>query len=274
MSNATRSTASTLTQVNSKSLYYKRAGNPTNPSVIFIHGMGGSHETFTPLINTMRLDKSHLLHLFDLEGHGLSPTSPFSKLSIESFADDVASLCADINTGITVVAHSMGCLVALTFALKHPGKVAKLVLLSPPPITLPRDYAGALMARADDARTNGMTSIVDSIIDIAVSEKTKIANPLAVAAIRLSLLGTDPEGYAKACMAVAEASEMDISGIQAKTLIITGKDDPICPPDLGKLYAELLNWRAGLEVLEGVGHWCPFEDVDGLKNALGGFLDG
>lgn len=272
MTNASRSKASTLTQVNSKSLYYKRAGNPAGPPAVFIHGLGGSHETFTPLITTMGLDKSHSLHLFDLEGHGLSPTSPLSTLSIQSFVSDLAALCADLN-GITIVAHSAGCIIALAFAQQHATSVSKLVLLSPPPLTLPAEYSAALLARADEARTHGMPSIIDSITAIAVSSKTHTANPLALAAIRLSILGTDPEGYAKACAAVASAPEMDLGAIQAQTLIVTGRQDPICPPELGKLYVELLRWRAGLEVLEGVGHWCVFEDVGGLRDAVGGFLD-
>jgi pimeloyl-ACP methyl ester carboxylesterase len=78
-----------LTNVRGKSLYYKRLGIHDGPPLIFIHGLGGTSDCYYPLISSLALDTTHSLHLFDLEGHGLSPSSALSCLSIESFARDV-----------------------------------------------------------------------------------------------------------------------------------------------------------------------------------------
>jgi pimeloyl-ACP methyl ester carboxylesterase len=67
--------------VNGKPLHIKRAGETGGPPAVFIHGLGGTMDYWTPLTSSSHL-KSYNCLLFDLEGHGLSPTNPLSKLSI------------------------------------------------------------------------------------------------------------------------------------------------------------------------------------------------
>ncbi|KAJ0155434.1 Bacitracin synthase 3 [Fusarium oxysporum f. sp. albedinis] len=97
-------------------------------------------------------------------------------------------------------------------------------------------------------------------------------NPTAIAAVRLSLLGQDPESYAKATWALAGATqELKVEQIQAKTLIITGEEDKVSPPSLCEKYASRIQ-DAQLVVLNNVGHWHVFEDVGGVAQAVDKFL--
>jgi pimeloyl-ACP methyl ester carboxylesterase len=269
--NAARSVDTTsLTQINNKPLHYKALGNESATPVVFVHGLGGSSEFYTPLIQSLNLEQTHSLHLFDLEGHGLSPTSPLSKLSIGSFAADVNGVFenASITSGATVVAHSMGCLVAVQFALMHPDKVSKLILLGPPPSPLPEAGRAATFARAGTVRTRGMTSIVDAVVTAGTSDKTKSSNQLAIAAVRLSLLLQDPEGYSKACGALAGAEPLDFAALKAKILIVTGSEDKVSPPQLCEKYVQSLEGEAEMKILENVGHWHVFEDLQGVAGAI------
>ncbi len=101
-----------LTALNSKQLFFRHSGISTAPAIIFIHGLGGTSESFTPLISILGLDKTHSLHLLDLEGQGLSPTSAASVISISSYASDVYALARHAQISqVTIVAHSMGCLI-------------------------------------------------------------------------------------------------------------------------------------------------------------------
>ncbi|CAN9093157.1 unnamed protein product [Alternaria alternata] len=148
-----------LAKVNDKLVYYKNLGSRSGPPVVFVHGLGGSSEYYRPLIHSLDIARSHQLWVYDLEGHGLSPTSPLSRLSIESFAADLNGLfeAEDISCNATIVAHSIGCLVALKFALAHPEKVGRLILLGHPFATLEattndailKGYAKALTALGD-----------------------------------------------------------------------------------------------------------------------------
>ncbi|KAK7225328.1 hypothetical protein V2G26_013331 [Clonostachys chloroleuca] len=130
-----------LTQVNGKSLNYQRLGSGAN-QIVFVHGLGGTLDYWTPLVSTLSLAETNTLHLFDLEGHGSSPTHPLSQLSIASFASDIKAIFeaagASASAPATLVAHSMGCLAAIKFTLDNPGLVDKLVLVGPPPPHCPK----------------------------------------------------------------------------------------------------------------------------------------
>jgi pimeloyl-ACP methyl ester carboxylesterase len=84
----------------------------------------------------------------------------------------------------------------------------------------------------------------------------------------MSLLGQDPEGYAKACAALAGAHGLDFAAIQAKTVLITGSEDKVSPVQLCEEYMEQLNGKASLQVLDNVGHWHVFEDLEGVAKIV------
>lgn len=258
-----------LTNINGKNLFYQRMGAETGPPVFFIHGLGGSSSYFYPL--TTKLQSTHSLHLLDLEGHGLSPTSATSTLTIASFAEDFyhMSQVAGLNKGVTVIAHSMGSLVALKLALEHPGLVSKLILMGPPPNPLPEAGSQGSYARAALVRKEGMLSAVDAIVQAGTSAYVQQNKPLSIAAVRTSLLGQDAEGYAKACAALAGSANdaLDIKSLRIPVSIITGEEDKVGTPALCQKYSELTG-DGHVEVLKDVGHWHMFEDVEGTVKSV------
>jgi len=253
----------------SKNLYYRQAGIHGGPAVIFVHGLGGSIEYYAPLVTALSLAETHSLHLLDLEGHGLSPTSAGSVISIGSYASDIAAVAQLSNVkNATVVAHSMGCHVAITLALKHPELVSKLILIGPPPTPLPEAAQKGSVARAATVRASGMSAVVDAVVGNGTSAKSKTHNLSGIAAARLSLLGQDPEGYAKGCTALAGSSqELPVDQIKATAFIITGDEDKVSPPAICEKYAGKIK-GAKFAVLPNVGHWHLFEDPNGVAAEL------
>ncbi|KAK5171458.1 uncharacterized protein LTR77_004603 [Saxophila tyrrhenica] len=265
-----------------KKLNAKKVGGGPQ-SIIFVHGLGGDMSYYTPVMNSLGLNKEdhsqYTSLLFDLEGHGMSPTKASSKLSIGSYAQDIDELIKafDIATqqGVTLVAHSMGCLVASLFAYQHPNMVNKLVLIGPPPCPLPGPGADGCIKRAATVRAEGMRNVAMTVATAGTSEKTKSSRPLAFTAVQMSLFAQDPEGYAKGCTALAGAKDLnsiDFSrlGQSCKSLIITGEEDKISPPAHVTKLAETMN--ASKSVLTDVGHWHVFEDVEGVVGAMKSFL--
>jgi pimeloyl-ACP methyl ester carboxylesterase len=258
-------------------MYYRSLGNKENTQepIVFVHGLGGSNEYFIPLISSLGLQNSHCLYLYDFEGHGLSPTSLLNKISLESLAQDLNGIFehANITSDATLVAHSMGCLIATQFILSNPGKVSRLVLLGPLQSPLSAKDSLDMIETARSVRVNGMPAVADIEATRGTSERTRTTNPLATTAAKISLLGQDPEGYAKACMAFADAQELDLEAVQVKTLVVTGSEDTTSPPELCEKFEGAMQGRASVRILSGVGHWHVFEDCSGVAEAVEGFLD-
>lgn len=265
-----------------KRLNAKKVGSGPQ-SLIFVHGLGGDTSYYTPIMHSLGLNKDdqsqYTSLLFDLEGHGMSPTKASAKLTIGSYAEDIDGLikALDIPTqnGVTLVAHSMGCLVASLFAYQHPNIVNRLILIGPPPCPLPAAGAENSIKRAAAVRAEGMRNIAITVATAGTSEKTKSDRPLAFTAVQMSLLSQDPEGYAKGCTALASAKDVNIDfsrlGQSTKSLIITGEEDKISPPAHVKKLAETMN-SSETKILSDVGHWHVFEDVDGVVSAMKSFL--
>lgn len=280
-----------LTIINGKPTYYKVSGNTDGPPIVFVHGLGATSEYFTPLISTMSLNQKYKIHLYDFEGHGLSPTHPLNRLSVRSLAADLNGIFehANIPANATLIADSMGGYIALQFVLSHPGKVSRLILLSPPPSPLPEALGNRLYERADIVRRHGMSAIVDSAASSTEPDSLTMLKPLALAARRISLLGQDPEGYAKACMAFGGATERlgsdvsSASGINSSardngssvnvlTVGESRRDGPAF--DLKSIHGDVLGNGEWTRTSDVGGHWSVFQDLEGVVKVLDGFLHG
>ena len=264
-----------LTQIGEKLLNIEVVGTGSEP-IVYVHGLGGNTEYYQPLINAAGLKESHKSYLFDLEGHGLSPTKASSHVTIDTYADDLAGTFSykkfNIKSGV-LVAHSMGCLVAVNFALKHPALVEKLILIGPPPSPLPAAAAEAQSKRAAAVRTGGMRACADAVATAGTSNKTRAERPVALSAVRGSLLSQNPEGYAKGCTALGGSADttIDISRLTMPTLIITGDEDKVSPVQLVRKMEGAMK-DVKVEILKDCGHWHVYEDVEGVARAVKAFL--
>jgi predicted alpha/beta-fold hydrolase len=112
---------------NSGLLNIKTAGDATKPAVVFIHGLGGSSLNYEPAIKQAELQDNFYVISFDLRGHGLSPLGPSDSLTFNDYVDSVAAVMQSVNVKkASLVAHSMGGLIATHFAARNPDKVEKL----------------------------------------------------------------------------------------------------------------------------------------------------
>lgn len=64
-------------------LYVEQEGNSSGPAILFIHGLGGTTNTFQPLVSSLQ---DYNIVRFEWSGHGRS-TRP-ERTSIESYVED------------------------------------------------------------------------------------------------------------------------------------------------------------------------------------------
>ena len=126
-------------EVNGKKAFFATGSGSiarNQPSVVFIHGAGMDHTVWALPARYFARHKYNVISL-DLPGHGKSEGEP--PPSIEAMADWVSSLLRNMDLDqAAIVGHSMGSLVALALAARHPDQSRSLALLGtsvPMPVT-------------------------------------------------------------------------------------------------------------------------------------------
>jgi 3-oxoadipate enol-lactonase len=241
--------------------------------VFCVHGLGGSSNTFTPLMPALA---RHRVLRMDLPGSGRSQRAE-GALSITRFADAVLSACLRLGVQRAhFVGHSLGTIVCQHVAAAMPSLVRSLVLFGPL-MALPDAGRAAVRARAAKARADGLTAmhdITEGLLQAALSSQTREHLPLAVAFVRESLMRQDPLCYANTCDALAEAKAAAVDRISAPVLLVTGDEDAVAPPQAVRALAEKLHAARSTRVviLPRCGHWTPIERPEECQRELRDFI--
>lgn len=112
-------------------LFYEREGN-AEPPLLFVHGWCCDHTFFEPQFDHFK--SSHTVVAMDLRGCGRSDR-PETGYDIPTLADDVAWLAGAIAISRPiVVGHSLGAMVAIELAARHPSVPLAIVADDPGPI--------------------------------------------------------------------------------------------------------------------------------------------
>jgi 3-oxoadipate enol-lactonase len=242
-------------------------------AVVCVHGLGGSSNTFTPLMPAMA---RHRVLRVDLPGSGRSQ-SVEGTLSMGRMVDALANTCERLGLKKAhFVAHSMGTMVCQHLAVQVPALVRSLALFGP--LMAPTEAArGGLRSRAAKARNEGlggMQDITAALLAASVSADSRRRLPLAVAFVRESLMRQSGEAYARSCDALADAAAARVEAITCPVLLVTGDEDPVAPPQALRVMADRLHAAASTRVviLPRCGHWTPVERADECQAELRGFL--
>jgi pimeloyl-ACP methyl ester carboxylesterase len=130
-------------------LYYERAGSGA-PEILFVHGWCCDTTTFHPQLE--HFARTHAVTALDLRGCGRSD-QPADGYTIPELADDLERFCAEV--GIkrpVVVGHSLGGMIAVELAARHPFLPQALVLVDPgqiDPLPETRKLSSALVEQLE-----------------------------------------------------------------------------------------------------------------------------
>lgn len=241
--------------------------------VVCVHGLGGSTNTFSPLMATLA---RHRVIRVDMPGSARSARVE-GPLTIERLVEMLVSICARLHvTRAHWIGHSLGTIVCQHVAVTVPKLVRSLALFGPL-IAPPEAARSAIRARAAKARSEGvagMHEIALGLLNAAISADTRQRSPLAVAFVRESLMRQDPDGYARTCDALAEAPAAALERIEVPVLLVTGDEDGVAPPQQVRAFADKLHAAksARVVVLPRCGHWTPIERAEECARELRDFL--
>jgi pimeloyl-ACP methyl ester carboxylesterase len=260
------------TNVDGHEVYYGTGSGKADgsaPAILFLHGAGFDHSVW---VMPARYFARHGYRVVavDLPAHGRSDGAPLT--SIDDMAAWACRVCDALEiSATTVIGHSMGSLVAMTFAARYPDRVDKLALLgtsAPMPVTnllldAARDnhHAAIDMANTWSHSTGGT---------IGASENPGISN-LNSGERWLERVG--PGVYHADLSACNGFDPTVLPSIGAATLVIAGTDDKMTPARAGLSFAEHL---PGAEtcLLQGSGHAMLSEQPNAVLDALAAFVIG
>lgn len=227
--------------------------------IVMIGGFGSTMDMWDQRVLRM-LARDYRIVIFDNRGMGYSESSD-KEYSIPLFAEDTAALMDALQIGKAIIfAHSMGTYIAQELVLNRPEKVSGLILVS-------GDCGGTKSVQMNSETLKVLTD--------------KNGTPLQQAERMFSILfppawlkeHSDPFGY---CPDVYETSREEhiarqeeaiaqwtgswnrLHEIGIPTLIVTGTDDLIVPPQNSLIMAQKIR-TAWLIPFKGGGHGLLYQ---------------
>lgn len=246
-------------------------GDGDGDAVVLLHGLGGTTNTWTPLLPALARTRTVRP---DLPGAGRSSRAYAlgeGALTIDRLVRSVLRVCGALGIERAWFAgHSLGTIVCQHLAALEPKLVRGLMLFGPLQEP-PEPNRATLRQRAEKARAEGMAGIADWLVEVSLSRSTRETQPVTVAFVRESLLAQDPEGYARTCEALADAQLADVAALDVPVLLVTGDEDPVAPPTAVRAMGAKFR-SARVEVLSRCGHWTPVERAPECQSLVREFL--
>ncbi len=247
-------------------VHYQEDGDPKLPTLLLLHGFGDSYTTWEGWVRELE-DRFHVISL-DFPGHGLTRAPAGYVLAGDSLADFVDAFAARLSLPkFAVAGNSMGGGVAWQLAVRHPGRLAALVLVDAagfpnekPPGEVPLAFKilryswGRALLRNIDNRP-----LIDAGLKVDVYDKALITPALVdrwaefqrAPGHRAILMSVD-------LAALGQASAEKLRGIGVPALIMHGENDVLIEPaSAGKFAAAIPN--AKLIMYPHVGHLPQIE---------------
>lgn len=252
-------------------LHYTSLGE--GKPVVIIHGLLGSSRNWSSFAK--RLSGNFRVISVDLRNHGKSGHA--DTMTYSEMVSDIIEVLKDCGLErISLIGHSMGGKVAMTFALQHRSMIERMVVLDVAPVSY----------------KNELLPLLDALADISLGEisSRKQADELLAASIpdkslRLFLLqNLVQEGDAyqwRVNLDSIRKSLVDIDGFPApisvkshrvKSLFLGGGESAFIRPHhhpIIKKYFPL----AQIHSIDGAGHWLHIDKPDTVLDRIVSFLD-
>lgn len=236
---------------------------------LLLHGIGGRAALWAPTVAALAPRRVLALDMPGYDGRGPACTS-FAELADAALALLDAAGVAQAD----VVGHSLGGMVALELALRHPDRVRRLVLAATSSAfgsSDPAFRATFLAARQRPLDEGlGMAGVAASLVPGMAGPA---ADPGAVPAATAAMGSVDAGAY-RTTLALLTGFDRraGLGRITHPALLLAGEADATAPPrGMARMAAALPDAR--MEVLPGIGHLLPLEAPAAFHAALHRFLD-
>lgn len=269
-------------EVDGLSLHYLVEGR--GPAIVLVHGLGGFAESWRHNVDALA-DRA-TVYALDLPGYGRS-AKPRTRYNLTFFARALHGFIETLGLPqVSLVGHSLGGAVAVTYALTHPGRVERLALLGSviPGFGYQMSWAYrlvSLLGVGEALSLLGCASVykaavarcfhvadaaeVDFLVDCHYDERAGVA---ARAAYLATLRHIRPDFVDH-----AENYRRAIATLEQPVLLVHGRQDPVVPAAHCASVADGMA-RGRTRWIEACGHFPHIEQPDVVNVWLRQFLVG
>jgi 4,5:9,10-diseco-3-hydroxy-5,9,17-trioxoandrosta-1(10),2-diene-4-oate hydrolase len=266
-------------------IHYHEAGDPAADTVVLLHGGGPGASAWSNFGRNLAVLAGQF-HVLAVDQPGFGRSDKPDRLPAQFFtfsADALAGLFDQLGIARAhLVGNSLGGGTAVRFALRHPDRAGRLVLMAPGGLGLnvfSSDPTEGIKKLYQFAAPPGpskeklaeflRTLVFDPsvVTDELVEERYRhAADPEALTA--MAAMGAS---FAHPDMAEDGMLWREAYRLRQRVLLVWGREDRVNPLD-GALVALKLIKRAQLHVFGGCGHWAMLEKFDEFNRLTADFL--
>lgn len=240
-------------------------------TIVCVHELGGSLDSYRDF--AQRLAPRCRVITFDQRGAGLSE-HPVGAFSVEDLADDIERLVQklEIAKPFHLMGLAMGAVTALTYATRHGARLRSLVLCDGTGEIEP-EASSYIKGRANKVRQAGMRAVGDVSFKNAFKGIPDADTHPKWQVYRSRFLSNAPMSYATHSDALADArfDDASLQSIACPTLVMTGVDDFIWPPEIGRRLAQRIP-GAIFQTVENAAHFPPIQATEAVARTVEAFI--
>lgn len=205
---------------------------------------------------------------YDMRGHGQSSLSS-EATTIEALAGDVIALADHAGADcFSFCGISIGGIIGLELALRHPRRLNALVLSNTAARIGTRQ---AWETRIDTVQRQGMQAIVEQTLGRWFTPEFLSQNSAIRDRFRQGLANTPAEGYLRCCEAIRDSDlRGSICRIRTPALVIAGLEDPATTVEDAQFLAQTIRGSKYMELR--TSHLANVEAAREFSEAVIGFL--
>ena len=232
----------------------------SGPSIVMIHGVGLRAEAWNAQIDALR--QRYRVQAVDMPGHGESDGS-----DLQSLAEFTDAIAAGIDAPALIMGHSMGAMIALDLAFRHPSLVVGVAALN---AIFQRTAEATQAVQARAAELDGHTVADPSG---AILRWFGVAQSAEADACQTWLTEVNPAAYQSAYRIFAHEdgpAPDRLAHLDCPALFLTGSDEPNSTPLMSEKMAALCP-TGEAQIIADAAHMMPMTHPNEVNTALQAF---
>lgn len=254
-----------------RAIAYRASGE--GPPLVLLHGIGSGSASWEAQLDALSIRFRAIA--WDAPGYGGSDPLPGEAPPSGAYGDAVADLVDGLGLDrVHLLGHSLGGLIAASFAARHPGRLLSLTL---------SDAAAGYLNSPEEIRVGRLEARIEAMTTLGPQEVARrrareVLSPGAPESVYEKVFAVQSrlraQGYVQAARMLHGSDIFAVAAaIRAPALVMYGSEDTVTPESIGRDIAAAIP-GARYVTLPDLGHASYVEGPEAFNAALTRFLDG